>query len=100
MFSDNHSDRVVKMVISLGEWGEDSDPNQRKAFALDLRVTDEQYEVMVTDAVDCPWQKSKILGRICDREEALADPLIQEVFHITDHVVIEDEPLKMYLDAK
>ena len=100
MFSDNHSDRIVKMVISLGEWGEDSDPSQRKAFALDLRVTDERYEVMVTDAADCAWQKPGILGRICDREEALRDPLIREVFHITDHVVIEDEPLKMYLDAK
>jgi hypothetical protein len=100
MFSENHPERVVKMVISLGEWGEDSDPSQRKAFALDLRVTDEQYEVMVTDAADCPWGRAAILGHICDREEALRDPLIKEVFHITDHAVIEDEPLKQYLEAK
>ena len=87
------------MVISLGEWGEDSEPDQRKAFALDLRVSDERYEVMVTDASECPWQNAKVLGRILDREEALRDPLIKEVFHITDHVVIEDEPLKTYLDG-
>ena len=99
MFSDNHSDRIVKMVISLGEWGEDSDPNQRRAFALDLRVTDERYEVMVTDA-SCPWPKATVLGRILDREEALRDPCIKEVFHITDHVVMEDEPLKRYLDRR
>ena len=88
------------MVISLGEWGEDSDPNQRRAFALDLRVTDERYEVMVRDASDCPWQKATVLGRILDREEALRDPYLKEVFHVTDHVVMEDEPLKMYLDAR
>ena len=99
MFSSNHSDRIVKMVISLGEWGKDSDPNQRRAFALDLRVTDERYEVMVTDASDCPWQKATVLGRILDRDEALRDPCIKNVFHITDHVVIQDEPLKIYLDA-
>ena len=64
MFSDDHSDRIVKMVISLGDWAEDSDPNQRRAFALDLRVTDERYEVMVTDASDCPWHKAIVLGRI------------------------------------
>jgi hypothetical protein len=100
MFSDDHSDRIVKMVISLGEWGEDSDPNQRRAFALDLRVTDERYEVMVTDASNCPWHKATVLGRILDHEEALRDPCIKEVFHITDHVLMEDEALKMYLDAK
>jgi hypothetical protein len=34
-----------------------------------------------------------------DREAALAHPLIDEVFHITDHAVLEDLPLKAYLDA-
>jgi len=99
MFSDNHSDRIVKMVISLGEWGEDSDPDQRRAFALNLKVTAERYEVTVTDSSDCPWQKATVLGRVLDREEALRDPYIKEVFHITDHVVMEDEALKKYLDA-
>jgi hypothetical protein len=88
------------MLISIGEWGEDSDPNQRKAFALNLRAADDQYEVMVTDASDCPWEKARVLGRVLDRAEALRDACLKEVFHITDHVVIEDEPLKMYLDAR
>jgi hypothetical protein len=34
-----------------------------------------------------------------DRETALAHPLIDDVFHITDHAVLEDQPLKAYLDA-
>jgi hypothetical protein len=99
MFSDNHADQIVKMLVSLGEWGEDSDPNQRKAFALDLRVGADQYEIMVTDASESPWHEPSVLGRILDREEALRDALIDEVFHITDHAVEEDEPLKRYLEA-
>jgi len=100
MFSDNHPDRTAKVVISLGEWGEGAEPNQRKAFSLDLRASADQYEVMLTDAADCPWQKATILGHILDREEALADPWINEVFHLTDHMVIEDEPLKSFLDSE
>jgi len=99
MFSDNHVDQIVKMLVSMGEWGEDSDPNQRKAFALDLRVGADQYEIMVTDASESPWHNPRVLGRILDRQEALRDPLIEEVFHITDNVVEEDEPLKRYLEA-
>ena len=98
IFSENHPDGLIKMVVSLGEWGEDSDAGQRRAFSLNLRVTAERFEVTVTDAKDCPWQKAPVLGRILDRAEALADPWIDDVFHITDHVVVEDEPLKNYLN--
>jgi hypothetical protein len=98
-FSDNHPDRIVKMVVALGEWGEDSSPEQRRAFALDVRASEAQYQVMVTDADACPWRDREILGRVLDRAEALADPWLPEVFHITDHAVLEDLPLKAYLDA-
>jgi hypothetical protein len=54
---------------------------------------------MITSAADCPWPKARVLGRVLDREEALRDALMKNVFRITDRVVAEDEPLKMYLDA-
>jgi hypothetical protein len=100
MFSDNHPDRIAKVVISLGEWGEDTEPNQRRAFALDLRASAHQFEVTVTDAAHCPWQRAEILGRVLDREEALSHPWIEEVFHLTDHIVEEDKPLKEFLEAR
>ena len=99
MFSDNHPNRIVKLVISLGEWGENAEPSQRKAFSLDLRTSQDNYEVAVTNAADCPWRGKQVLGRVLDREEALNDPLIEEVFHLSDHIVIEDLPLKDFLDA-
>lgn len=99
VFSDSHADRTVKMLVSLGEWGEGSSPEQRRAFVLDLRAAPEQYEVSVTDAAASPWRDAEVIGRVLDREEALAHPWIEEVFHITDHAVLEDRPLKEYLDA-
>jgi hypothetical protein len=97
-FSNNHPERIVKAAVSIGEWGEGSNPGQRTAFALELRAGPENYEVHVCDAEASPWSGSKILGPMLDRDAALAHPLIDEVFHITDHAFLEDPPLKAYLD--
>lgn len=98
-FSNNHAERIVKAVVSIGEWGEGSTSNQRTSFALELRAGPENYEVHVCDAAASPWRDVELLGPMLDRASALAHPLIDEVFHITDHAVLEDQPLKAYLDA-
>ncbi len=99
-FSDNHPARNVVATVSLGEWGEDAPPERRVAFALELRSGDTQYEVEVLDAERSPWRDVEIIGRTLDRQEALAHPFLAEVFHITDHMVVEDEPLREYLDGE
>jgi hypothetical protein len=98
-FSDSHADQCIKAAVSIGEWGEGSNPTHRTAFALELRAGPENYEVMVCDAATSPWKGAELLGPMLDRDAALAHPLIHEVFHITDHAVVEDQPLKAYLDA-
>ena len=97
-FSDNHPKRTVLATVSLGEWGEEANPEQRVAFALQLRSTSSEYEVEVLDSAQSPWHEATIIGRTLDRAEAMKHPLLSEVFHITDHMVTEDKPLKTYLD--
>jgi hypothetical protein len=87
------------MAVSIGEWGEGSNPGQRNAFALELRAGSENYEVHVCEAAASPWSGVDLLGPMLDREPALVHPLIDEVFHVTDHAVLEDQPIKSYLDA-
>jgi len=43
-FSDNHPDRLVLATVSLGEWGKGSRPEQRVAFALEIRATNSRDE--------------------------------------------------------
>ena len=98
-FSNNHPEHSVLATVSLGPWGEGAVPEQRVAFALELRSSQSQYEVAVIDADRSPWREAKIIGRTLNRDEALKHPMLAEVFHITDHMVLEDMPLKAYLNA-
>jgi hypothetical protein len=99
-FSETHRERLVKLLVSLGEWGEGSSPDQRRAFALALRSGPTQFEVMVTDASASPWADAAFMGRGLFRDDALADPWLPEAFHIADHAVLEDPVLRRYMDAE
>jgi hypothetical protein len=85
-FTEGHPETPAAAAISLGDWEEGSTPSQRTAFALELRSDG----VRVCNADESPWHETTILGRMLDRDEALAHPLIKEVFHITDHIYLED----------
>jgi hypothetical protein len=98
-FSDNHPDRVVSMVVSLGEWADDARPDQRTAFALLLRSGPENYEVTVVDGETSPWHGATILGRFLSRAGALSHPWLKEVFHVADHVCEADAVVKGFLEV-
>ncbi|QVW70494.1 MULTISPECIES: hypothetical protein [Myxococcus] len=97
-YSDSHPERVVSLAVGIGEWGEGSSESQRVAFALVLRQDAENWMVTVKDSAESPWKEASGLGRMLDREEALAHPWLTEVFHITDHVVKEDSEVLRYFN--
>jgi hypothetical protein len=86
------------MVVSLGEWEDDSEAARRIAISLDVRSGAENYQVMVVDGSESSFASTPLLGRCLSRSEALAHPWLQEVFHITDHVLEEDVLVKQFLD--
>lgn len=99
-FSHNHPERVVVATVSLGEWGEGTTPEQRVAFALELRSNGSEYQVGLIDAEYSPWRGAKVIGCTLNRSEALAHPLVEEAFHITDHMVTEDVQIREYFNGK
>ena len=94
--SDNHPERLASILVGLGEWGEGTTEAQRRSFALEVRKGASGFEVRVVDAAASQWPRAKVLGRTLDRDEALADPQIDEVFHITDHMVVDDAVIREY----
>jgi hypothetical protein len=98
-FGVGHEPRVVEAVVSIGEWGEGSGPWDRVAFPLRVRSGKSEYQVTVVDADESPWSGVGLLGRMLDRAEALQHERLAEVFHISDHMVQDDEPLRDYLNG-
>lgn len=97
VFSDNHPQRFVTALISLGNWGTDSTPVGRCSFCVQIRADSQNYLVGLQNADNSPWGEVSLLGRTLDRHEALQHPRIQDVFHITDQIVLEDIPVIRYL---
>jgi hypothetical protein len=97
-FSD-HPERIVLATVGLGEWGEDTTPEQRVAFAFELRSAESEFQVGILDAMHSPWREAKVIGRTLDRAEALAHPLLKEASRVTDHMVSDDTPIREYLSA-
>lgn len=93
LFTEGHEDKVAYSLIGLGEWGDGSEPEMRTAFAVKIWDNNDNWAVTVTDKEESPWCHVEFLGKIIDREEALQHPWIEDVYHITDHIVIEDKPV-------
>ena len=96
-FSEGHD--FVSVLVGLGEWSEESTPVDRVAFALRIWTAENSYQVGLVDAVDTMYATS-YLGRILDRDEALAHPLKSEVFALSDHIVACDEPVIAFLNRE
>lgn len=94
--SDGPEHDDVRLLVGLGPWGEDSPPEARTAIAFRIWNTEENYNVALMDADG--W-KTDFLGRRMSREEALASIWKQEVFALSDHIVICDEPIVDYLKS-
>jgi hypothetical protein len=92
-FTEKHPDRGVTSLVSIGPWGEGSDPADRSAFALHLWQNEDNFNVSVVEGSTSLWADKPILGTMLTREEALQHPLLSEVFHITDHMFTDDELL-------
>jgi len=97
MFTAGHPDKVLSGLVGLGEWGDDDKgPESRTAFPFRIWLKDEDFQVGLVDVEESPWSDVTFMGRILDRNEALAHDWIADVFHITDHMVADDPDIVRY----
>jgi hypothetical protein len=61
------------------------------AVAIEVLATANEFRHSVVDWPESPWAHEEYLGRMLDREEALASPMKPLVFHVADHI-LEDVP--------
>jgi hypothetical protein len=96
-YSNNHPDNELAVLLSLGEWGEGSDPSQRTAFYCRVRPTDDSYEVMLGDAAQSAWSDAAVVGAKLSREDALRHPWKDAAFEVLDEAFERDRSLRGFL---
>ncbi|WP_417941723.1 hypothetical protein [Flavobacterium sp. RS13.1] len=96
-FTKGHEDKYALGLISIGDWGTDEEPKNRFSFPFRIWLDETYFQIGLMDKEESPW-KHEILEKILYRKDALEHPWIQEVFHITDHIVDEDKELIAYFD--
>ena len=94
-FTKDHGERIATGIISIGDWGTDEEPKNRFSFPFRIWTNSENFQVGLIDKEESLWKQS-LLGKILDRKDALEHTLIREVFHITDHIVVEDKEVIEY----
>jgi hypothetical protein len=95
-FTPGHAPRHVQALISLGAWGDDTGPWDRVAFPLEIEEAPEEFRVRLVEREESPWQEAEVMGRLLSRDESRAHERLQEVFHITDHMVVDDIHLRRF----
>ncbi len=95
-FTPGHSEKRVNGLMGLGRWDEKAAPKDRVAIAFQISHHEEKYKVALVEANHTPWHDAGFLGKALHRDEALHHKLRDELFHITDRIVIDDSEVVKY----
>jgi hypothetical protein len=77
-------------VVSAGGWKEGEDEASRRCIAALGRAAGEPLSFMLVDAAATSFGAQEGLGRMTSAHEVRGTPLADLVFHILDHVLLDD----------
>jgi hypothetical protein len=96
-WTDGHPERGALIVVSIGRWGENAKPSDRVCMAFECRMGSDRPGFMVIDASAVPWAQRELLGQKLSREDALKNPVLQQVFGILDYLAEHDARFREFL---
>ena len=70
-----------------------------EAILLQMWTTEDSTDMRVTDVAESPWCGEAYLGRLLNRDEALASPLLETVYRIAGHVARDNAAVSAYLTS-
>jgi hypothetical protein len=83
----NHPERAAFLTLGLGEFGEGTSAGDRTAFGVEWRAAG----MMLTD--EPARDRPDLLGEFLPREAALQRPDLDHLWHVVDHIVLDDSRL-------
>lgn len=88
----DHADRAAFLTLGLGAFGEGTDRSNRAAFCMEWRA--EGMSLTDEPARDRP----DLLGEFVPRPSALKMSNIDHLWHVADHIVLDDSRLTAVRD--
>jgi hypothetical protein len=83
----DHPARAAFLAVGLGAFGEGSGPDGRAAFGIEWRAGG---MALTNEPVR---DRPELLGAFVPRADALARPDVAHLWHVVDHVVVDDPRL-------
>lgn len=77
-------------LVAVGDWSEGATERDRDCVAAMARAIDGHLSFMLVDAADTSFADQISLGSMAAADSVRGTPLAAEVFHILDHVLVED----------
>ncbi|KEQ03219.1 hypothetical protein [Pseudorhizobium pelagicum] len=90
---------VADMVISIGDWSENSSPARRVAFAIHMSADTHGINVGIVEPNHISWSGS-YWGSVLPRKQALQHEWLPLVFQLTDQIAQRDELLVAFLERR
>jgi hypothetical protein len=82
-----HPERQAFVTLGIGTFGDDTEPAHRRAFCVAWHAVGMQFcDQPARDRLD-------LFGTFVPRERALQQPDVDHVWHVIDHVVLDDPRL-------
>jgi hypothetical protein len=88
----NHPTKAAFLTIGLGAFGGETTSSDRQAFCVEWRSAG----MTLTDQPS--RDRPDLLGAFTPREAALQMPNIDHLWHVTDHIVLDDSRLSAVQD--
>ena len=89
-WTEGHAENGISLAISLGEWSDDAGPEQRMSVGLECRAASDQYTYSILEPTASPWRKTKFIGQMMTREQALKSELKDEFLRAAKYVTLND----------
>jgi hypothetical protein len=88
------SQKMAHLAIAIREGFEGF--SETCAVCIHIRVMESEFQMAVVDSELSPWKNEKYLGRILERDEAIATSMIDAFFHVADHIVSGNPTINAY----
>jgi hypothetical protein len=95
-----HQEPSVGLTLSVGKWWDDDAADERHWVFLRVWSAMDEYKMEVLDPSLSQHYNNKSLGKALAREDALASPLLSEIFEIADYIVLNDPAVNSYLETR